>query len=168
MRIELSKRFAKRVEGLFGKYNFEVGVLNDGPHYEPRERERGQGFELILSTYAGGPTRKRTRTTTKTIGEVSKANRERLGFNYLSEPFKNRSSEIIKFSQAFFDLVFGRSQQKRCENLLQAIVRNPILRGEYGPQKRVTINEKGFDRPMIDTGQLFKAIRAQAKVVKRV
>ncbi len=53
--------------------------------------------------------------------------------------------------------------RKRCENLLQAIVRNPILRGEYGKQGRSTTRTKGFYSPMIDTAQLFKSIKASVK-----
>jgi hypothetical protein len=96
---------------------------------------------------------------------VSQSNRERLGFNYLTKPFEERTSDIIKFSNEFFKLAFGRSQEKRVVNLLQAIVRNPILRGEYGgPNSALTKRIKGFNRPMIDTAQLFKALRARIKI----
>jgi hypothetical protein len=44
---------------------------------------------------------------------------------------------------------------------LQAIVRNPILRGDYGKNKKETIKRKGFDRYMIDTGQFFNSIIAR-------
>jgi hypothetical protein len=168
MKIQLDNRFQKKVRGMFGKYEFEVGVLQDGPHRDARRGIRGQGGADVIATYAGGPVRKRGRDSSKSISEVSAANRERLGVNYLSEPFKDRTSEIIKFTDAFFNLVFGRSQQKRAENLLQAVVRNPILRGEYGAQSSLTTAIKGFYRPMIDTAQLFRAIKARCKVVRRV
>jgi hypothetical protein len=87
--------------------------------------------------------------------------RARLGFNYLSKPFSKRSSDIIKFSNEFFKLAFGRTQKQRAVNLLQAIVRNPILRGEYKTESPLTQVIKGFSRPMIDTAQLFKALRAR-------
>jgi hypothetical protein len=98
------------------------------------------------------------------ISQVSKENRERLGFNYLQRPFKDRSSEIVKFTREFFKLAFGKSEKKRAENLLQAVVRNPMLRGDYGPNAPLTKKIKGFDRAMIDTAQLFKAIKAVCKV----
>ncbi len=166
--IKLDERFQKKLKGMFGKYDFQVGVLDDGPHKDARRGERGKKGQDVLTSYAGGPVRKKSRFATTTIGEVSKENRDRLGFNYLSHPFKKKSSDIIKFTNSFFDLVFGRSEKKRAENLLQAIVRNPILRGDYGPQGDLTKKIKGFDRPMIDTAQLFKAIRAKCRVVKRV
>jgi hypothetical protein len=34
MQLKLDDRFKKRVEGRFGEFKFEVGVLEDGPHYQ--------------------------------------------------------------------------------------------------------------------------------------
>lgn len=165
MNLRLSKSFGDRLEGRFGKYSFEVGVLEDGPHYEPRRGKRGLQGKDVLSTYAGGPIRKKSRVQGPlTIAQVSAANRARLGINYLIEPFKNRSSEIIKFTTEFFKLAFGRSEKRRAETLLQAIVRNPILRGDYGSNSILTRKIKGFNRSMIDTAQLFKSIQAVCRV----
>ncbi len=162
MQLRLDKRFRKNVSGRFGKYRFEVGILQDAPHKNPAEEINGV---KQLGSYAGGPVRKKGRGNGPlTISEVSKANRDRMGFNYLTEPFKKTSSDIVRFSREFFKLAFGRSEKKRAENLLQGIVRNPILRGDYGSNSRMTQREKGFDRKMIDTAQLFKAIKAICKV----
>lgn len=165
MKIELDRRFKKNVQGMFGKYSFEVGVLEDAPHKEPRRGARGLKGLDVLTTYAGGPARKRSsRDSGLSISQVSKANRERLGFNYLTKPFQNRNSDLIKFCHAFLRMVFGKSEKKRTENLLQAVVRNPILRGDYGGNSDLTKKIKGFDRGMIDTAQLFKALRARCTV----
>lgn len=165
MLIILDKRFKKRVQGMFGKYQFEVGVLEDGAHKKPRRGERGLQGKDVQGVYAGGPVRKKSREDSGlTISQVSKENRDRLGFNYLTKPFKKKNSDIIKFTNSFFNLVFGRSEKKRAENLLQAVVRNPILRGEYGPNGPLTRIIKGFDRPMIDTAQLFRAIKAACRI----
>lgn len=164
MQMKLAPGFKERVNARFSRFQMEVGILEDAPHLNPAERTGGaQDFRSNLSTYAGGDVRKRSRIPGPlTIAEVSAANRERLGLNYLTEPFQKRDAEIIKFSEAFFKMASGKanSLRKRCENLLQAIVRNPILRGEYGKQARSTTKAKGFYRPMIDTAQLFKAIKA--------
>ena len=167
MRIELDKRFAKNVKGKFGKYEFEVGVLHDGPHFRPRKGARGLKGEDVKGTYAGGSVRRKSRIPSgNTIAQVSKENRKRLGFNYLSKPFDKKSDDLIKFTNNFFKFVFGRSEKKRAENTLQAVVRNPILRGDYGSNSALTQLIKGFDRKMIDTGQLFKSIVARCKVKK--
>ncbi len=165
MIFKLDSRFKKNVTGMFGKYKFEVGVLEDKSYKVPMKGQRGLKGQDVISSYAGGPVRKASRNDSGlAISDISKKNRDRLGFNYLTVPFQHKSSDIIKFSNEFFKLIFGRSQKKRSENLLQAIVRNPILRGDYGPQGEITKKIKGFDRPMIDTAQLFKSIKAVCKV----
>jgi hypothetical protein len=168
--FQLDKRFQKKVRGLFGKYEFQVGVLQDAPYRLPKRGVPGLKGQEIIKQFAGGPARGVSRNNSgKSIADVSKANRQRLGFNYLIEPFRSRSksqADILRFSTEFFKLVFGRSEKKRCENLLQAIVRNPILRGDYGSNSPLTQRIKGFNRYMIDTAQLFKAIRSTTRVKK--
>ncbi len=165
MRLELDKRFKKKVAGRFGKYSFDVGVLDDTSYMIPAKGKPGLKGSDVIGNYAGGPVRKKSRKDSgKSISDISAANRERLGFNYLTQPFKKKSSDIIKFTNAFFKMAFGKSEKKRLENLLQAIVRNPILRGEYGGQSELTKKIKGFSRPMIDTAQLFKALKAKCTV----
>lgn len=167
MEIKLDSRFQKKVQGIIGKYQFQVGVLEDAPYLNAKRGARGQHGQDVLATYAGGPIRQKSRVQSgKMISDVSHANSERLGFNYLTKPFEKPDSDLIRFTKAFFELAFQGKQKKRCENLLQAVVRNPILRGEYGPQSKLTTAIKTFIRPMIDTGQLFKAITA--RVVTRV
>lgn len=168
MDIKLDSKFKQKITGMFGKYEFKVGILQDGPH---RDAMRGKNN---LTQYAGGSVRKKTRTSRKTIAEVSKELSERTGINYLTDPFQQddgatttasvNNKDIINFTDAFFKLVFGRTQQKRAENLLQAVVRNPILRGDYGHNTPTTQKIKGFDRFMIDTAQLFRAIKAKCRV----
>lgn len=152
--LELDKRFQKNVKGRFQKYAFQVGVLQDAPHKLPKRGTK--------SNFAGGPVRKKSsQNSGVSIAHVSKEMREHLGKNYLTAPFKKKGSDIIKFTNEFFRVVTGSSQKKRLENLLQAVVRNPILRGDYGSNSRITKKIKGFNRLMIDTAQLFKAIRAR-------
>lgn len=169
MKIALDKRFYKKLQGRFGKYDFRAGVLDDGPHYAARRGAKGKGGEDVTSSYAGGPIRKKSRTIDTTLSNVSKNIREDLGINYLQRPFENKNNaDILKFSKSFFDLAFGRTQKRRAENLLQAIIRNPILRGEYNSQGDLTTKIKGFDRPLIDTAQFFKSIIAKCKVGRSV
>lgn len=165
MQLKLDKGFQKRAQGRFGKYEFQVGVLEDGPHKQAKVGKRGLGGKDVLSTYAGGPIRKKSnKNSGLTISEVSAENRKRMGVNYLTAPFKNRTADIIKFTNEFFRLAFGRSEKKRAENLLQAVVRNPIMRHEYGSNSKLTQKIKGFDRKLIDTSQLFRAIKAICRV----
>lgn len=162
MEIKLSPGFAKRVRGKFEKYQFEVGILEDKVHREAARGQRGLKGEDVLTEYAGGPARKATRKSSgMSVAQVSESFRKHLGVNYLVAPFKERSAEIIKFTEQFFKYAFGKSTERRLTNLLQAIVRNPILRGDYGHNSALTKRIKGFDRLGIDTAQLFKGIKAR-------
>jgi len=166
MIILFKENFKAKLKGRFEKYSFEVGILDDSSYKLPKIGQRGLHGLDVLTSYAGGPLRLKTnKDSGKLISDVSKANRDRLGINYLIAPFKKTSSDIIKFTNEFFKLAFGRSEKRRCENLIQAIVRNPILKAEYlSSNSALTQNIKGFNRPLFDTGQFFKAIKAKCTV----
>lgn len=154
--LKLDQRFRDKAKGRFEKYEFEVGVLKNAPHKKAYPKSKG------LKTFAGGPARKTSPKISKvTIADVSRFNRRKT--DYLRAPFKKRTSDIIRFSSEFFKLAFGRSTDQRVVNYLQAIVRNPILRGDYKNNKRSTVKKKGFNRYMIDTAQLFRSITARVK-----
>lgn len=157
--IKLDKRFAKQAKGVFEKYAFQVGILQDAPHKLP-----GKG----LKSYAGGPARKTSnKPSGMTISQVSEDLRKKTGINLYTAPFSSKKNkDILDFVKEFMQVCTGKSQPKRAENLLQAIVRNPILRGDYGRNTPITAKIKGFNRYLIDTAQFFKAITA--KVILRV
>lgn len=166
MKIEFGKSWEKKIKGRIEAYRFEVGILDDSAHLNPVEAKLfGQPQ---LTTYASGPVRKTSRNAgDKTTGEVLIDNMKRMNRNILLEPFQERSSDIIKFTQAFLKMVTTAPGMniRRVENLLQAVVRNPILRKDYGDNNATTADSKGFNRRLIDTGQMFKAIIAKAKRV---
>jgi hypothetical protein len=163
MNLKLDRRFTTQAKGVFEKYDMQVGVLLDSVHKRPLPKVRG------LKVYAGGPARKvSSKSSGKSISEVSESLRKNSGVNFYTAPFQSKKNkDILAFSKVFFQLCAGKTQAKRSENYLQAIVRNPILRGDYGMNNPKTARAKGFNRFMIDTSQLFKAIIAQVKV-KRV
>lgn len=163
MQLTIDKRFKKHVKGVFEKYEFEVGIIEDKPYRKPARGERGLKGKDVLTTYAGTTVRKATRVKSdKMVSEVSKANRER--YDYLQEPFRRKNTPIQRLIKQFFDFAFGRTEAKRLENTLQAVVRNPILSKQYGSNATLTKKIKGFDHVMVDTAQLFKAIRARVRV----
>lgn len=176
--IQLDKRFKKNVQGRIENFQFRVGILNDGPHYQAKRGKRGLKGQDVLKAFAGGPARQQTRTADGTLSSVSESFSKHLGFNYLLAPFGFDQSGrgagdrqlILQFVDIFLKGAFGRisNPQKRLENLLQAIVRNPILRGDYGHNSKLTQKIKAFDRLGIDTSQLFRAITAEVRRVIRV
>lgn len=162
MKANLGPRWVKKLRRDIQGYEFEVGVLEEKPHRNPVEQSLFA--EPLLSSYAGGPVRKTSRIDgDQSTGDVLVANMERLHTNLLLEPFEKQTSDIIKFTNYFLKLIMKRSDSsvRRVENLLQAVVRNPILKQEYGQNNPTTADNKGFDRHLFDTGQMFKAIKAR-------
>lgn len=153
-----NKKIARQIKG----FEFEVGVLKDKVHPRP---ERGS-----LKNYAGGPSRKIARGVNgkASIGEILIFNMKRTNTDFLREPFQEKTSDIMKFTKEFLKLAFNYKgvNTKRVENLLQAVVRNPILRLDYGANSSRATKTKGFDRHLFDTSAMFQAIKA--KVYKRV
>lgn len=171
-------RFTKEVRARIERFDLNVGILEDGPHYNPKSKKqivsalerKGKGassfVQEVHGTYAGGPVRKKSRKIGGLLSGVSESVRKRLGINFYTAPFRKptgKSIELQRFLKAFVAYVRDdKSGTRRIENAMQAVVRNPILRGEYGSNSKAAANGKGFDRLLIDTGQLFKAIIARA------
>lgn len=158
----MGRAWAKDLSGRIEGYEFQVGILEDKPHMEPEVSGR---FETPrLKSYAGDSVRPTSRKSSGlSIGQVLVENMKRLNINILLRPFQESKSEIMRFSDEFLKMAIAKKNPKRVENLLQAIVRNPILRQEYGQNSPITADEKGFNRHLFDTGQMFKAIRAKVK-----
>lgn len=162
MKVKMGDKWLLRLKSSIEKYEFEVGVLQDKPYKQPVYH--GLLDQPQLKTYAGGPVRKTSRENSgKMISEVFLDNMKRLDINLLQKPFQDAGSDIMKFTQRYLKfVVYKQGNIKRVENLLQAIVRNPILKQEYGENSAWTADSKGFSRHLFDTGQMFKAIVARA------
>lgn len=163
--IKLRKPIDEVLKGYIEPYRFQVGILKDGAHYGAQWKSKKK--KNVLKTYAGGPARKQTRTPDGTLSSVGADVRATTGVNYLTKPFQKKTDDAVKMMRGFFGLAFGSgklSKKKRLENLIQAVVRNPILRRAYGRNKKVTRELKGFDRKFIDTAQFFKGITARVRI----
>jgi hypothetical protein len=140
----------------------ETGILQDGLHK--------QAVHGSKKKFAGGVARRVGRLNTGLkISTVSEDARRQLKINYLTRPFRGnrKNADAVKMMKQFWRLVFKEGKlasKKRLENALQAVIRNPITRGDYGKNKKLTRTIKGSDRKFIDTGQLFRAIRARVRV----
>lgn len=158
--IEFLNSIGSEIKKRIEKYSFEVGIIQDGPHYRAISKSR--------KSFAGGPARAQSRIVDGTLGGVSVEVRKLLGFNYLTKPFNKKNSDILNFLKIYLTDVFTPSgklvHKKRLENLLQAVVRNPILRGDYGSNTAQWARVKGFDRYLIDTAQFFNSIKARVRM----
>lgn len=162
MKIQLPNDFKKSISRDIEKYNCEVGILEDKPYRFPLENS--QSFrKAAQGTYAGGPVRKASRNRSdKTIGQILVENMVRMKRDILKEPFeKNGDKDMREFAKRFLDMALAKASKNRVTNLIQAMVRNPILKEKYGKNSEYTEDVKGFNRHLIDTAQTFKAIKAR-------
>lgn len=183
----IDKLLRRKVE----PFTFEVGILKNSNHRLPkgalkRKKKKsikssinavvktlqGKKKKHYIGTFAGGPVRRMGGPGPLSVAQVSQEVRVNTGINVFIEPFKRKNSEANRFIAAFLELCFAQNKvtaRRRTENLLQACVRNPILRKQYGRNKGLAKKIKGFDRKFIDTGQFFKSIQARVltKAIRR-
>jgi hypothetical protein len=100
-------------------------------------------------------------------GATGKQRAQELDANYgiISTAFNRMSNEdVIDITEQIGKAISEDSDdadRRRYLNGLQAIVRNPIMRKEYGSNSPVTVKIKGFDWVGVMTGQFFDNIRAR-------
>ena len=163
MKLE-GKGLDKFIEGQLGKYRFEVGILENKRHYLPAKSDTTftKGANSWYS-YAG--LKLRRHSSFKYNGTLFSVARDMdEAFKWLRRPFMLQSNEDL-FNVLYFivENMNGKDTRQRIINGIQAVVRNPILRGSYGKNSRKTAKEKGFNKLLMDTGQLFKNIKARLK-----
>jgi len=162
----MSKSFKKKLKNGIEKYTFDVGVLNDQAYIDPIRPKPGEGYKH--TAFAGQKVRQKSRKKSGSkIGQIFQDIQKTFGVNLLQDPFRNpKNKEILNFARDYVKFIFNPKSNsiKRLENLTQAIVRNPILRGDYGQNSPLTQKIKGFNSLFIDTAQTFKSIRAKARV----
>jgi hypothetical protein len=170
LKVELSKSLSNKIIAMVEKYELEAGILKDADYYLPDEGMPGIPKEMRnnKSLLAGGPVRKRSsKKSGQKISDISQAIRNQQDVDYLSKPFSNRNNKDLRdVLDNFFNYAFGRSTERRLTNAMRALIRNPILRQDYGGNLPSTEREKGFNRYLFDTGQFFRTITA--RVIRKV
>jgi hypothetical protein len=153
--MKIKSDISKKISKKFGNYNFEVGILSNQPK-KLRKKGASKSFAGV-SVSASGKVNPKV-----SLADVAKYTDNRFG--WLKKPFGIAGNkEVLKVVNEIAAQVFGKKSvdNKRLENAVQAVIRNPILRGDYGRNAASTIKAKGFDKLGIDTAQLFKSIKAK-------
>jgi len=150
-----TKNLSKKLSKQIGNYNFEVGILTDAAK-KKRKKGATKSFAGLTVNAVGQASPKAS------LAEIAKYNDKRFG--WLKKPFKIvGNKEVLAVVKEISEQVFGKrsANNKRLENAVQAVIRNPILRGDYGNNAASTVKQKGFNKLGIDTAQFFKAIKAK-------
>lgn len=156
------KGLDKVLEGELGKYRFQVGILENKRHYLPATGDtyltKGQN---VWYNYAGLKLRKPSSYKYEgTLYSVARDMDQK--FKWLRKPFMLQGNEdVLNVLMFIVENLNGKENRQRIINAVQAVVRNPILRGAYGRNSAKTAKKKGFNKLLMDTGQLFKNIKAR-------
>lgn len=156
------KGLDKMIEAELGKYRFQVGILENKRHYLPATGDtyltKGQN---VWYNYAGLKLRKPSSYKYKgTLFSVARDMDQ--AFKWLRRPFMLQSNaDLLNVLYFIVENMNGKETSQRIINGIQAVVRNPILRGAYGRNSAKTAKKKGFNKLLMDTGQLFKNIKAR-------
>lgn len=158
-KFKLEKRVLEKMRGKVEAFSFEVGVLGDKAHKGAIPRTvKG------IRKFAGGSARYSGKKPTKnSISDISRYLRKKFNKNFYTIPFRNpKNKEILRVVKLVIDLAINeKGTIKMLTNAVQAIVRNPILRGDYGRNTLRAQRNKGFNRLFIDTAQFFNNIKAR-------
>lgn len=146
----------------FQAQRVRVGVLDRG-----KVARKAKSKKAGLAVLNGGSGQKRKINTSKSgrtnlkLTELAKFMDGKYGF--ISDAFyKSGSKELrILFDDFALMLTGKRVNSRHIENSAIFVIRNPILRMEYGRNARSTEQTKGFNRPLVDTGTLFSNIKAE-------
>lgn len=152
--VGLKNEIIKRL----GAYSVEVGILVDGP-----EKSAVAGTK---KSFHGGPARKSGKASGVSIRTVLEKFDAVYNLLYGAWARENNKDVAMVVKEMIVDMNKSTADKRRFLNAAQAVVRNPILRGDYGQNSPQTAKIKGFNRLLIDTGTMFNNIKA--RLVKRV
>ena len=147
----LSKKLAFKLD----KYQVEVGLLSN--------KRRKKPIFGKYKTYAGKILLREGKASNGAdMVEVAKVLDKR--YKWLRKPFLlANNKEVVAVLDDIVKDMNGQDLKKRILNGFQAVVRNPILRGQYGMNTDKWAKRKGFNNLLMMTGQFFKSINARFK-----
>lgn len=149
------KNLAKTLTMKLEKYEVQVGLLEDKKRKKPLfKRFKNYAGKRLLRE--GG--------VSKGASLVKVAEYLDKKYKWLRKPFLiERNKELVLVINDIIKHMNGKGDKQRILNGFQAVVRNPILRGEYGKNNSRWAKIKGFDDTLMMTGQFFKNIKARFK-----
>lgn len=149
------KNLSKKLAFKLDKYEVEVGLLSDKQRRKPVFKQ--------FKSYAG-KTLLREGGLSKGASLVKVAEYLDKNYKWLRKPFLLKTNkELVTVLNDIIKDMNGKDLKKRILNGFQAVVRNPILRGEYGMNNEKWAKRKGFNQLLMMTGQFFKNINARFK-----
>lgn len=171
----LDPKFKKRFVSRLGQFQAEAGILKpEQTHYMARSIYTKTGKrkkkKAAFTSVDGMKARRKTSKPAGTMYSVAEIQSKILRINFITAPFSGgKTSQLTKVRKAWIALIKAQrpmSKRKQLEDALVNAIREPIRKRRYGPNTSITIREKGFNRRLFDTGQLWKSIKAKVSKMK--
>lgn len=145
----------------FEAQRVKVGVLQDRPVAIPQNKSKGHS-RLKGTQYLRRKIKRQNKDDLENAMALTKlAEILDKQYGFISEtPLLPNNADLMKVMDELKVIFNGEPNPRRIENAAIAMIRNPIIRMDYGGNSSLTVEEKGFDRPMVDTGTLFSNISA--------
>lgn len=140
-----------------GKRTLEAGILEDRPAALFKRERAGD--------LAGGK-RNKTAGNSKNVTLRQLMMKFEVAYNILLAPWRSpttREERSVLINELTRDMASRQHNDRRLLNAAQAVIRNPIARGEYGQNTPQTAKAKGFNRLLINTGRFFNTIKVRFK-----
>lgn len=147
---------------------YKVGIDGIKPSAIAADRSKGKRNVRSYSGFYKGASfslsgRKiKAKDLTYTVNEQL-ADLERYGLFTDAVADKNNRDLISIFDvleRIFISSEYPGADKRRMKNACRALIRNRIVEHRLGHNSPLTIDTKGFDMPMLDTGNLFESITA--------
>lgn len=137
------------------RYDVMIGVLEDGPSAKWKKEQK---------SLAGGPANKVAGRNKEVTLRALMAKWNAV-YNLLLAPWRKADNkEVVEvIGRMAADMGTSGRQKQAFLSAVQAAVRNPITRGDYGKNSPEWAKAKGFNRLLINTGTLFNNIKARFK-----
>ncbi|GLT13902.1 hypothetical protein [Vibrio algivorus] len=151
----------KEVES-FNQHHIRIGILDKNKvvkradHDEPLKSFQGKQASRVMRGSKGKTNLKLTKLAEyldTRYGVFSKAE-----YHFANQDVIRVTNELVKLFDAGNQ---SPEQIRRIESAARALIRNPIMRKDFGSNAHATISGKHFDWPMVDTGAFFNSIKAQ-------
>lgn len=156
--IKLPDNLLEKEIDEFESQRVQVGVL-DKAKMASIPRSRKKGLSRIKGT--SYPRRKiHKKSKILTVTKLAEYMDEYYGF-ISDAPLVPSNTDLIKVTNELIKIFNGDLDPRRVENAAIAIIRNPIIRMDYGRNAASTEKEKGFNRPLVDSATLFNNITAK-------
>lgn len=156
LKIDLGRDFLNDEIKEFEKQRLTVGVL-DRSIKTAKSKPKSDGFK----NFPNGKALK-LRGRDKSFPMWQLADLLDWHYGFISDaPDNPKNTELNRITQELLKIFEGGVNPKRIENAGRALVRNQILRRDFGNNATSTVNSKGFDQPLVRTGALFNSITAR-------